>query len=241
MGRGLKSLLLPEDQWQKYVITEDNIQKKTSFLCRAMSESETTVEICSGRGEYLIYLAQKNPKGFFLGVDRHGPVLQRAVKNVVESGMDNIRFFYGSAEEFICWMTQANLKGFLERVIISFPDPWPKKRHWKRRLGGIQFLRDTAPLIRIKGSFSLITDHRSLARWSVRSFKKLEGFYPSFFLGRYCIQSERIFRKKIPFHRVSHYSRLMKAGKKIYFLQAVKKRNCSIHQVSGLTGLGKRA
>ena len=110
------------------------------------------VEFCCGTGEFLVHTASDlasdfpSPDVLFIGVDYTYPCVTRAIslanqnrKNQSESSntQNNILFYHGSAEDFL-WDFQ-NFQ--FKEIMINFPDPWPKKKHLKRRIINHDFLK----------------------------------------------------------------------------------------------------
>lgn len=89
------------------------------------------MELCCGTGEFLIEAAQSDPELSFIGVDYARPVLQRAAKKAHEAGLQNILFYLGRVMDFL---TRDFRNSRFDEILVNFPDPWPKKRHHKRRI-----------------------------------------------------------------------------------------------------------
>ena len=113
------------------------------------------LEIGFGNGECLIELAMRFKDLDFLGVDVHEPGVGRALIEIAKNDLSNVRLFCHDAVEVICdQVPEASLAG----VNLFFPDPWPKKRHHKRRLVQGKFVRFVAAKLRAGGFFHIATD-----------------------------------------------------------------------------------
>lgn len=114
-----------------------------------------TLEIGFGNGEHLAGRAQAEPKRNFLGVEVHRPGIGRLLRVVAEAGLDNVRVIAHDAVEVL---RDQIAPGALDEVEILFPDPWPKKRHHKRRLIQAEFAGLVATALTGGGRFRLATD-----------------------------------------------------------------------------------
>ena len=94
-------------------------------------QAPTILEIGFGMGETTAAIAQAHPENNYLGIEVHTPGFGSLLKLIAEQGLGNLRLIQHDAVEVLEHMiAPASLAG----VHIFFPDPWPKKRHHKRRL-----------------------------------------------------------------------------------------------------------
>ncbi len=94
-------------------------------------KAPTILEIGFGMGETTAQIAQAHPENNYLGIEVHTPGVGGLLKLIVENGLTNLRLVQHDAVEVLTHMiAPASLAG----AHIFFPDPWPKKRHHKRRL-----------------------------------------------------------------------------------------------------------
>ncbi len=114
-----------------------------------------TLEIGFGNGEHLAGRAQTEPERNFIGVEVHRPGIGRLLRVVAEAGLDNVRVIAHDAVEVL---REQIAPGALDEVEILFPDPWPKKRHHKRRLIQAEFVELVATALTAGGRFKLATD-----------------------------------------------------------------------------------
>jgi tRNA (guanine-N7-)-methyltransferase len=94
-------------------------------------DAPRTLEIGFGNGENLAALAQTHPKRDFLGVEVHRPGIGRLLRELESLQLTNVRVICHDAVEVLA---QQIAPQWFEEILIFFPDPWPKKRHHKRRL-----------------------------------------------------------------------------------------------------------
>lgn len=98
------------------------------------------LEIGFGAGEHLLWQATANPSWGFIGCEPFLNGMASLLGHVEKQGLGNIRLYDGDARDLLGWLPPASL----DRVFILFPDPWPKKRHAKRRLVNRDFLGNLA-------------------------------------------------------------------------------------------------
>lgn len=113
------------------------------------------IEIGSGRGHFLKETALSNPKRFFLGIESAHAYAWRTEELLKRYGVSNARVIDWSAELFLPFLKDK----IASRFHIYFPDPWPKKRHHKKRLWREEFLEEMARILRDDGKVYFATDH----------------------------------------------------------------------------------
>ncbi len=119
------------------------------------------LEIGCGMGETTVQIAQSRPHWDFLAVEVHAPGVGSLLKQIDDNGLSNIRLIQHDAVEVVLHMLPEQS---LEGVHIFFPDPWPKKRHHKRRLIQTQFVALLSTRIRAGGYFHCATDWEAYAQ-----------------------------------------------------------------------------
>ena len=94
-----------------------------------MPVDDIHLEIGFGGGEHLIAQAQANPRTGFIGCEPFVNGMAKALAAIDENNLANIRLHHGDAIDLLDWLPA----GSIVRVDLLYPDPWPKRRHWKRR------------------------------------------------------------------------------------------------------------
>ena len=113
------------------------------------------LEIGFGDGELLAEMAAREPDHDFLGVEVHEPGVGHCLLLMEKRGLTNLRLIRHDAVEVL---REQIPDGALQRVNLFFPDPWPKKRHHKRRIVQPDFMRVVAARLRPGGLFHAATD-----------------------------------------------------------------------------------
>lgn len=117
------------------------------------------LEIGAGNGACTASLAEAHPENDYLAAEVHGPGMGHLLQAVEQRGLANVR----GVQEDVWALLPGLPAGGLEGVLVFFPDPWPKKRHHKRRLVQVDFLRGLAPALADHGRLFLATDDADYA------------------------------------------------------------------------------
>lgn len=113
------------------------------------------LEIGFGNGDTLVEHARQHPQSDYLGVEVHVPGVGHCLMQAEKKGVSNLRLITHDAIDVL----QGQIADrSLDRVNLYFPDPWPKKRHHKRRIIQLEFLARIAQKLRQDGSFFIATD-----------------------------------------------------------------------------------
>ena len=113
------------------------------------------LEIGFGDGEVLLAMATEQPEADWLGIEVHEPGVGHCLLGLERAGLENVRLIREDAMEVLQdWLAPASL----DRVNLFFPDPWPKKRHHKRRIVQSLFLDLVAKRLKSGGLLHLATD-----------------------------------------------------------------------------------
>lgn len=120
-----------------------------------------TLEIGFGMGLSLLRTAQKHPEIDYLGIEVHRPGIGSLLQLIEKEKVSNIRIIWHDAVQVLSCMIANNS---LDAVHIYFPDPWPKKRHHKRRLIQSPFVALLTQKIKLGGYLHLATDWQDYAQ-----------------------------------------------------------------------------
>lgn len=115
------------------------------------------LEIGVGKGRYLKEIAMHDPKRNFIGIEKSLKWFRMADEKMKKAELNHVGLIHGYFESFI--EEHAFAKGCFDRIHIMFPDPWPKKRHHKRRIFHLDNLRHFFDLLKPNGSIWIGTDH----------------------------------------------------------------------------------
>jgi tRNA (guanine-N7-)-methyltransferase len=120
------------------------------------------LEIGFGNGDTLVELAASSPDTDFLGVEVHPPGVGRCLLAIESRSLTNLRLIVHDAVEVLASQLPP---ASIDEVLLYFPDPWPKKRHHKRRIVQPAFASLVARVLKQGGRFRLATDWQPYAEW----------------------------------------------------------------------------
>lgn len=127
------------------------------------------IEIGMGKGTFIIENAKRFPEINFIGIEKFPSVMVGALKKVdQEENLPNLRLI----KEDALALTEVFEKNEVDRIYLNFSDPWPKKKHAKRRLTSETFLPIYKKILKPKGEVILKTDNRLLFEYSLVSFQQ---------------------------------------------------------------------
>lgn len=125
-------------------------------------ERRFEIEIGSGKGTFLVQQAAIHPEVNFLGIEWAGEFYRYAADRMRRRGLENVRMLHADASEFIHYRCPDAIAAV---VHLYFSDPWPKKRHHKRRVVQDRFLVEVHRVLERDGELRLVTDHEALWAW----------------------------------------------------------------------------
>jgi tRNA (guanine-N7-)-methyltransferase len=124
---------------------------------------DVRLEIGFGGGEHLLAEAAANPGTGFIGSEGYINGMAKALAGIEARGIANIRLHFGDAAELLPWLPD----GSIAAVDLLYPDPWPKRRHWKRRFVQDASVAALARILRPGGTFRFATDIGDYAAWTL--------------------------------------------------------------------------
>lgn len=134
-------------------------------LCTLFAQPLDAVrlEIGFGGAEHLIAQAQAHPTTGFIGTDAFINGVAKALVAIDAHKLGNVRLYFGDASELIDWLPE----GALSRIDLLYPDPWPKRRHWKRRFVQDDSLKRLARILNSGGELRFATDIADYAAYAL--------------------------------------------------------------------------
>jgi tRNA (guanine-N7-)-methyltransferase len=131
------------------------------------------LEIGFGDGDTLVQLASTHPERDYLGIEVHPPGVGHCLLAADAAGVANLRVLRHDAVEVL---ERSIADAAFDEALVYFADPWPKKRHHKRRLVQPPFLRLLARRMRIGGVLRLATDWEPYAEWMLEALAQVPEF-----------------------------------------------------------------
>ncbi len=123
------------------------------------------IEIGMGKGKFITEMAQLHPEINYIGIEKFDSVLIRALEKQEEMELANLKLMRLDAE-----MIDEVFNHEIDRIYLNFSDPWPKKRHAKRRLTSKEFLKAYDSIFKTTKEIIMKTDNRKLFEYSIMSF-----------------------------------------------------------------------
>jgi tRNA (guanine-N7-)-methyltransferase len=133
---------------------------------------DVRLEIGFGGGEHLRHEAASHPGTGFIGVEPFVNSMAKMMVAVEETPLPNLRVFDDDATRLLDWLPAGSLAG----IDLLYPDPWPKKKHWKRRFVGPVNLDRFARVLTTGGVFRFASDIDSYVNWTLLACKAHGGF-----------------------------------------------------------------
>ena len=168
-GRKLSSsnIKLLKDYSQKFYLQEDQLHK-----IKFNENNKNILEIGFGNGMNLVHMSLNRPNDLFIGCDVYHNGCVKLLKQIVIQNIRNIKI----------WPDDINLiikkfqRDFFDLILILQPDPWPKKKHKKRRLIQQKFLDDLNQILKCEGELIISTDHNVMKSWVLEQLHVREDF-----------------------------------------------------------------
>ncbi|PCF48486.1 tRNA (guanosine(46)-N7)-methyltransferase TrmB [Staphylococcus delphini] len=170
------------------------------------------IEVGSGMGKFITTLAQQNPHINYVAIERDKNVMIRVLDKVRELNLTNIKLLCNDAVILTDYFRQ----GEVDRIYLNFSDPWPKKRHAKRRLTYRSFLALYQQILREEGELHFKTDNRGLFAYSLESMSQFGMYFtkinlnlhqeddgdniPTEYEHKFAEKGSRIYRMEAKFH-----------------------------------------
>ncbi|MCM2357714.1 MAG: tRNA (guanosine(46)-N7)-methyltransferase TrmB [Geobacteraceae bacterium] len=166
------------------------------------------LEIGCGIGDFIVKTAADHPGQNFIAIDFYNKGCYKTCRRIDAAGLPNVRVLREEARQFI---VERIPKGSLSAVYINCPDPWPKKKHRKRRLVNRQFVEFLAQYMAPEGDFYFATDFDDYGIDVAGMMTAVAGFENRL--------APDLYRHELAGYHLSKYMRkFMAEGKRIYFI-----------------------
>ncbi len=146
----------------KYKI--NTLNQKTKYI----------LDIGTGYGETSIYFSKKYPQFKIVSCEKYIDGNFNLLKKIQENKINNIKLYEGNVLDIL---DNNNIKKYFELILIFFPDPWPKKKHNKRRLISSTFLKKLHPYIKTDREIYIVTDSISYSRSILNTIYDMRNLY----------------------------------------------------------------
>ena len=133
---------------------------------------DVQLEIGFGGGEHMVAQAGDNARTGFIGVEPFVNGMAKALAAIESKELRNVRLHFDDAVSLIAWLPAKSLA----RIDLIHPDPWPKRRHWKRRFIQDEMVARLARILRPGGEFRFVTDIADYAAWTLQRLIRSADF-----------------------------------------------------------------
>jgi tRNA (guanine-N7-)-methyltransferase len=134
--------------------------------------NDVRLEIGFGGGEHLIAEARAFPATGFIGCEPYVNGMAKILAQIETHAVGNVRLFAGDAAELLAWAPPQSLA----RIDLIHPDPWPKRRHWKRRFVQDATIATMARVLRPGGEFRFVSDISDYCAWTLAHLSRSPDF-----------------------------------------------------------------
>jgi tRNA (guanine-N7-)-methyltransferase len=128
------------------------------------------LELGCGKGEYVNHLASKDKEKLFLGIDIQGERIWHGAKFALDNGLENVFFLRAQIENILLFIPKKSVN----EIWITFPDPFPKDRDFKKRLTSPMFIELYKVILKKDGIIHLKTDSDLLLEYTLQIVKQMK-------------------------------------------------------------------
>lgn len=201
-------------------LNRESVILRPTAGCQLPDENKSAsklVEIGFGNGDFLVHLAQKRPDAMVYGIEISHTCIEKALSRIIQKKIPNARLMCGDARFLLreCFSDCS-----VECIYMSFPCPWPKERHARRRVTSEGFSSSLAAVLKMGGIFEMATDEA----WYADEVEKILGSH----------QALRLAERKLNFRRdiTTKYERKwLEMGKDIHHLYIEKVAQWSVPRI----------
>ncbi|MGF1484251.1 MAG: tRNA (guanosine(46)-N7)-methyltransferase TrmB [Opitutales bacterium] len=163
-----KTRRLPPELREAIALRQVQLRVQLNQVLQESKGKSWSLEVGCGHGHYLVDYAEANPKTFCLGIDLVTKRIERAQAKVQKRGLHNVSFLKAELFEFFELLPR---QVTFEAIFMLFPDPWPKKRHARRRMLQAVFLDAIAARMPVGAPFYFQTDHSENWEWAMEQLE----------------------------------------------------------------------
>jgi tRNA (guanine-N7-)-methyltransferase len=157
---------------------------------------DVRLEIGFGGGEHLIAEALAFPDAGFIGCEPYVNGMAKILTQIEARNVGNIRLYAGDAAELLAWAPPRSIA----RLDLIHPDPWPKRRHWKRRFVQDATVAAMARILKPGGEFRFVTDIDDYCAWTLAQLMRAPDFF-------WTAERARDWREPWPGYTMTRYGR----------------------------------
>lgn len=153
----IDSIELEHSEFDGVTVAVDSLPKPVDFTVLFGNTNPVEMEIGSGKAAFLLRMARTHPDRNFVGIEWASQYYRFAADRMVRWGVKNVRMIRTDAKNFVLYRLAP---ACLTALHVYHPDPWPKRRHHKRRLFSADFVEAAVRALISGGRWAIQTDHR---------------------------------------------------------------------------------
>ena len=174
-------------EYPHYVVTQEKTVKG-NWLSRFNENNPIHIEIGCGKGRFIIEMAKRYPDINFIGIELQTSVIVTALEKQIEEKLPNLQLLQANANELRDYFEEDEV----DRIYLTFSDPWPKNRHEKRRLTYKDFLTIYKAILKPEGELHFKTDNQGLFEYSLVSFSQFGTLLKEVYLDLHQTDQENV-------------------------------------------------
>lgn len=151
------------------------------------NRNPVNIEYCSGNGHWIVAKAIENPHENWVAVEKNFDRVRRIWSKAKNQSITNLFIVYGEGVRFTSLYVP---KETISKVFVNFPDPWPKRRHWKNRIIAFPFLNEMTRILKDQSEMFLVTDDPEYSDAIVDELRAFPHFKSKFGESRYSEEME---------------------------------------------------
>ena len=155
------------DAYPQYV-PQDPAALAGQWQTRFPNKQPLYLEVGSGKGQFMVEMAKAHPNINFIATEVQTSVALRILQRQIEADLPNLQILHGDGRLISDYFAP----GEVDRLYLNFSDPWPKKRHAKRRLTSPDFLQAYRQILKADGEIHFKTDNQGLFEYSLASMSQ---------------------------------------------------------------------
>lgn len=200
-----KKNLMPRMERCAHMLIQNPTEYRGRWRTLLPGAAELRLELGCGRGRFTCETAAQHPDMLFVAVERVPDAMVIAMERAMAAGLSNVFFIGGDAVRLAEYFAPDEV----DLIYINFCDPWPSRRHARRRLTGGEFLRSYRSILRQGGQIHFKTDNSDLFEYSLTQFPEAgyllsevsRNLHAGEIQGIMTDYEEKFHRQGIPIHR----------------------------------------